>query len=425
MIPIAPLPPAVAAVLDPDSRAAVDSLCRAAAGIDAPLYLVGGLVRDQLLLPANSAAAPLDIDLAVEGDAAAVAAAVGARVVGHERFGTASIRGKFRIDLARTRRDRYPAPAALPEVAAAGIDEDLARRDFTINAAAYCLVGPRAGRLLDPFDAARDARRRVIRVLHDASFRDDPTRIIRACRYAARLGAHLDDRSRRLARRDRVHLPALSPARFGDAWRLLIAEPSAAQALESARSLGVPQSRLPGWKIASAALEAVKTADAADAEERIDSFWAAMGLTLPAVVSGRLDTDIALNGDERRALDHGARLRALRRSLARWKRASAAAAAVERIPDAALDAAARIWSGPAAERVADIRQRRPAIAPPLDGDDLTKLGLPSGPEIGDWLARLEAACWDGRLPQDRTAARACAEQWVRSAARTARDRGAL
>lgn len=425
MMPISPLPPAVAAVLDPDSRAAVDSLCRAAAGIDAPLYLVGGLVRDQLLLPVNSAAAPLDIDLAVEGDAAAVAAALGARVVGHARFGTASIRGKFRIDLARTRRDRYPAPAALPEVAGAGIDEDLARRDFTINAAAYCLVGPRAGRLLDPFDAARDAQRRVIRVLHDASFRDDPTRIIRACRYAARLGAQLDDHSRRLARRDRVHLPALSPARFGDAWRLLIAEPSAVQALESARNLGVPQSRLPGWKIASAALEAVKATDAADAEERIDSFWAAMGLTLPAVVSGQLDADIALNGDERRAIEHGARLRALRRSLARWKRASAAAAAVERIPDAALDAAARIWSGPAAERVADIRQRRPAIAPPLDGDDLTKLGLPSGPEIGAWLARLEAACWDGRLPQARAAARACAEQWVRSAARTARDRDAL
>ena len=420
MIPIAPLPPPVAAVLDADSRAAVDSLCRAAAEIDAPLYLVGGLVRDQLLLPGSPAAAPLDIDLAVEGDAAAVAAALGARVVGHARFGTASIRGNFRIDLARTRRDRYLAPAALPEVSGAGIDEDLARRDFTINAAAYCLAGPRAGQLLDPFDAARDARRRVIRILHDASFRDDPTRIIRACRYAARLGAQLDDRSRRLARRDRVHLPELSPARFGDAWRLLIAEPSAIQALESARSLGLPQSRLPGWKITPAALEAVEAA----AEDRIDSFWAAMGLTLPAAVSERIGADIALNGGEHRALAHGAQLRTLRRSLAQWKRTSAAAAAVERIPDAALDAAARIWSGPAADRIADIRQRRPAIEPPLDGADLAGLGVSRGPEIGAWLARLEAACWDGRLPQDRAAARACAEQWVRSAARTARDRGA-
>ena len=420
MMRVAPLPPAVAAVLDPDSRAAVDSLCRAAAEIDAPLYLVGGLVRDRLLLPADSAAAPLDIDLAVEGDAVAVAAALGARVVGHERFGTASIRGEVRVDLARTRRDRYRAPAALPEVADAGIDEDLARRDFALNAAAYGLVGPRAGELLDPFDAARDARRRVIRVLHDASFRDDPTRIIRACRYAARLGAHLDDRSRRLARRDRSHLSALSPARFGDAWRLLVAEPSAVQALEMARRLAVPQSRLPGWKIASAPLKAVGDADA---EDRIGSFWAAMGLTLPAAVSSQFESNIALNGDERRALDHGTRLRALRRQLAQWKRASAAAAAVEPISDAALTVAACIWSGPAADRLADIRQRRPAIASPLDGDDLAELGIPRGPEIGAWLARLEAACWDDHLPQGRAAARACAEQWVRSAARTARGRG--
>lgn len=415
---IAPLPPKVAAVLDLAARDALDSLCRASAEMNAPLYLVGGVVRDCLLLPAPPQPGLPDIDLAVEGDSAALAAAlrgpIAGQVVGHDRFGTAVIRGAARIDIARTRRDRYPHPAALPEVSDAGIEDDLARRDFTVNAAAHALTGPSAGQLLDPFDGASDARRGLIRVLHDAAFQDDPTRIIRACRYAARLDAKLEPGTRRLAVRDRRHLAALSPARFGDAWRLLLADPAGPAALEFARALRVPQSRVQGWEIARPVL---KAASAAAPERRIEAFWAAVGLTARRAILDRVETAVGLNARERRALRHGCELRALRNSLGQWRRASSAAAALERIPDIALQAASEIWSGPSAERIADIHARRDEIAPPLDGGQIAALGVPRGPEIGAWLARLKAARWDGELPRDPAAARIYAEQWVRSGTR--------
>lgn len=421
---IAPLPPPVAAALDPATREALDALCRASAELDAPLYLVGGVVRDCLLLPAPLHPGLPDIDLAVEGDAAALAAALGSQVVGHDSFGTAVIRGAVRIDIARTRRDRYPRPAALPEVSDAGIEDDLARRDFTVNAAAHALTGPRAGQLLDPFDGAGDARRGLIRVLHDASFRDDPTRIIRACRYAARLDAKLEPGTRRLAVRDRRHLAALSPARFGDAWRLLLADPAdpadpaGLAALDLARALRVPQSRVQGWEIARPVL---KAASAAGPPHRIEAFWAAVGLTTRKAMIDRVERAIDLNRGERHALRRGCELRALRPSLSQWRRASSAAAALERIPDLALQAASAIWSGPSAERIADVLARRRGIASPLDGDQIAALGVPHGPEIGAWLARLKAARWDGELPGDPDAAQTYAEQWVRSGTRPPLD----
>ena len=419
---IAPLPPPVAAALDSATREALESLCRASAELDAPLYLVGGVVRDCLLLPSSPQPGLPDIDLAVEGDPAALASALGGpilgRIVGHDRFGTAIIRGAVRIDIARTRRDRYPHPAALPEVSDAGIEDDLARRDFTLNAAAHALTGPRAGRLLDPFNGAGDARRRLIRVLHDASFRDDPTRIVRACRYAARLDAKLEPGTRKLAVRDRRHLAALSPARFGDAWRLLLADPAGPAALELARALRVPQSRIQGWELARPVL---KAASGAAPEHRIEAFWAAVGLTTRRAMMDRVEAAVGLNARERRALRHGCELRALRNSLGQWRRASSAAASLERIPDIALQAASAIWTGPSAGRIADILARRDEIAPPLDGDQIAALGVPRGPEIGAWLARLKAARWDGELPGNPAAARSYARQWVRSGTRPPLD----
>jgi tRNA nucleotidyltransferase (CCA-adding enzyme) len=162
-----------------------------------PTYLVGGAVRDQL-----RGAAPVDLDFAVEGDAAEAAATVAARLDGkvleHDRFGTAGVRvGDADLHFATSRRERYPAPGALPEVEPAPIEEDLARRDFTVNAMAIALPGER---LLDPHGGRPDLDARVIRVLHDKSFLDDPTRLLRALRYEARLGGRLDEHTEELAR---------------------------------------------------------------------------------------------------------------------------------------------------------------------------------------------------------------------------------
>ena len=152
-----------------------------------PVYLVGGAVRDLLLGHGRT-----DIDLVVEGDAAALATRLGGEVVEHERFATAKARlDGHEVDIATARAESYPHPGALPEVQpTGGIAADLARRDFTINAMAIPLR--RDPELIDPHRGRDDLEAGRLRVLHACSFEDDPTRALRAARYAARFGFELE-----------------------------------------------------------------------------------------------------------------------------------------------------------------------------------------------------------------------------------------
>ena len=176
---------------------AVAALSEAYEGV----YLVGGTVRDILLRERS-----FDVDIAVEGDAIALAQgladALGGRVRAHEKFGTAVVvyGNDERVDVVTARTEFYDAPAALPAVEHASIREDLFRRDFTINAMAVSLKGDDYGRLVDPFGGRVDLEQKRIRVLHNLSFIDDPTRIFRAVRYENRYGFRMDDHTLRLAR---------------------------------------------------------------------------------------------------------------------------------------------------------------------------------------------------------------------------------
>jgi tRNA nucleotidyltransferase (CCA-adding enzyme) len=158
-----------------------------------PVYLVGGAVRDLLLGQGRA-----DIDLVVEGDAAALATRLAGEVVKHERFATAKVRlDGHEVDIATARAEFYPHPGALPEVEpTAGIAADLARRDFTINAMALPLR--RDPELIDPHRGREDLEAGLLRVLHARSFEDDPTRALRAARYAARFGFALEPDSAEL-----------------------------------------------------------------------------------------------------------------------------------------------------------------------------------------------------------------------------------
>jgi tRNA nucleotidyltransferase (CCA-adding enzyme) len=151
-----------------------------------PAYLVGGAVRD-LLLGSDG----VDLDVAVEGDADLLADLPGFELEREGLFLTGRlVRDGLRIDVARARAEVYPRPGALPEVRPATIADDLARRDFTINAMAFPIAAD--GRLLDPHGGLEDLRAGVLRVLHPASFVDDPTRALRAARYATRFEFDLD-----------------------------------------------------------------------------------------------------------------------------------------------------------------------------------------------------------------------------------------
>jgi tRNA nucleotidyltransferase (CCA-adding enzyme) len=163
------------------------------------VYLVGGVVRDLLLKREN-----WDLDLAVEGDGIAFARAVadryGAGLAVFERFATARLvfPDGLKMDIATTRREFYGKPAALPDVTPASLQEDLYRRDFTINAMAIQLNPATFGELHDPYEGQRDLKAKTIRVLHEGSFIDDPTRIFRAIRFTQRFGFSLEPSTRHL-----------------------------------------------------------------------------------------------------------------------------------------------------------------------------------------------------------------------------------
>ena len=191
------LPGVPIAVLDDLKAAALD------AGMPR-LALVGGVVRDWLLPRRHGrpwAGVP-DLDWVVEGEAARLASALQCRfgsqrvtaVQEHGAFATVALKlDGIPLDLAMARQETYPAPAANPVVRAGTLQADLARRDFTINAMALDLV---AGELIDLHHGQKDLESGQLRLLHGTSVQDDPTRVIRAARYAARLGFQLAEESR-------------------------------------------------------------------------------------------------------------------------------------------------------------------------------------------------------------------------------------
>lgn len=181
------------------------------------VYAAGGLIRDVLL-----GYATLDVDLVVEGDGIELARALGreygVRVKVHQQFGTAEVEFSdlFKIDVATARQEFYAYPAALPQVESSSLHQDLYRRDFTINAMAVCLNEKKFGNIVDFFDGREDLEQGLIRVLHNLSFIEDPTRILRAIRFEQRYGFQIEEQTLNLigeARRQAV-LNRVSPDRI-------------------------------------------------------------------------------------------------------------------------------------------------------------------------------------------------------------------
>jgi len=203
--------------------------------------LVGGAVRDLLL-----GRAPRELDVVVAGDAEwlarELASMLAAEVTLHGRFGTAVVEWEAgRVDVAERRAESYPAPGALPEVRPGSIEEDLRRRDFTINAIAVPLGGERRGALDSAEHALEDLAAGRLRVLHDRSFIDDPTRLLRLARYRARLGFEVETRTAELAAQALATgaLAMVSRARIGAELRLALGEADATEALDALSELGV------------------------------------------------------------------------------------------------------------------------------------------------------------------------------------------
>ena len=213
--------------LPPDVSVLVQTARDTAAALDVRAYLVGGFVRDLVMGVANA-----DLDICVEGDGIAFAgeyaSRLGAKLTAHPRFGTATVHAAshHKVDVASTRQEVYAAAGALPLVSRAGLRDDLARRDFTINTLAVSLAKDSYGQLIDLFGARADIRAKKVRILHDASFVDDPTRIFRAVRFEQRLDFRIEAHTLRCLKQAvalRV-FASVGPQRLRDEVMLMLKE---------------------------------------------------------------------------------------------------------------------------------------------------------------------------------------------------------
>ena len=383
--------------------------------------LVGGATRDLLR---GERPHELDVVVATGAEELAHELADALGLVGsyagvhsgaHERFGTAFlVWDEGRIDVATRRAESYPGPGALPEVRPGGPEEDLQRRDFTVNAIALALAGPQRGELRAPPHALDDLAAGRLRVLHAASFIEDPTRLLRLGRYLARLGFRAETQTARLAAAAlaRGALATVSGARVGAELRLALAEPDPVAALTALARLGVlgaidprlgfdeglarrglaelPADGRPDLLL----LASLLVAGAQDGnEDHIGSAALLDRLEFPASDRDRAASAAKL------APSLASRIGALRRpSQLHGELASApleavalAAAADER-GSAPATTAARRW-------LSELRGVRPRIT----GDDLIAAGVPAGPEIGRRLAHVRDLRLDGELEDSREA----------------------
>jgi tRNA nucleotidyltransferase (CCA-adding enzyme) len=341
------------------------------------VQLVGGAVRDLLLERAWR-----ELDLVVEGDVDAAAERLGGEVTAHDRFGTARVRaGGCAYDLVRARAESYAHPGALPDVRPGTLEEDLRRRDVTVNAIAMGLDGA-----LTAVDGAlEDLRARRLRVLHDASFVEDPTRVWRVARYAARLGFDVEERTRSLA--GAADPATVSGDRLGAELRLALREPDPLAALQAVRDLNpayLPAGFDPRPRALAAALELLPDDGRADL------------LTLAACTAG-MDARALLAWLDDMGFVAGERdlvAAASRFSTGEPLRAARTNAEIARAARGAPAEAVALAGGENARRwLTELRDVRLEI----NGDDLLAAGVPEGPEIGARLQHALDRKLDGEL----------------------------
>ena len=341
------------------------------------VHLVGGAVRDLLLQRPWR-----ELDVVVEGDVDAAAARLGGEVSAHERFGTARVTvGECAFDLVRARAESYAQPGALPDVRPGTLDDDLYRRDVTVNAIALRLDGTLAA----VEGAQDDLRAGLLRVLHDASFVDDPTRVWRVARYAARLGFDVDAHTRALA--GAADPRTVSGARHGAELRLALNEPDPLAALQAVAELNpgyLPEGFDPYPRALPAAL------DLLPADGRRDL------LTLAACAAG-MDTRALLAWLDDMGFVAAERDRvaaASRYSTGEPLRAARTNAEIARAARGAPVEAVALAGGENARRwLADLRD----VGLEINGDDLLAAGVPQGPEIGARLQRALDRKLDGEI----------------------------
>ncbi len=310
-----------------EAMATARPLLAALANAEIDVYLVGGAVRDMML-----GSQPRELDLVVESEVEPVIGRLGATGTYHDRFGTAKVTlDGVQYDLARARRETYSHPGALPTVSEAGLDEDLRRRDFTVNAIALAIAGPKRGLLRSYGCAIADLHAGLLRVLHDASFTDDPTRLLRLALYRSRLGFAIEDHTLELAGRAIAQgaLATVSGARIGAELRRLASEDDPVRSFGALRELGLDEALAGGFGLSDPQLARRALALLPDDGDPATVVIATAGIDLPTSALAALLARLAFQAPQRDAIVVAAGgARALSEALRVASRPSEIAAAV-------------------------------------------------------------------------------------------------
>jgi tRNA nucleotidyltransferase (CCA-adding enzyme) len=385
--------------------------------LDLPLYLVGGSVRDLMLgRPIN------DFDLTVEGDARQLAESVlrkfGGKVLFHSRFGTATWtldEATFKrldvpmlgqssfppfLDFISARSETYSQPGALPTVKRSTLDDDLRRRDFSINAMAIRLDGRFWGQVHDPLGGQADLERRLIRILHKRSFIDDPTRMLRAVRYALRYGFEIEPETLRLINDDaRQVLSRLSGERLRHEIDLMFEESNPTAMLYRLSELNVLSPIHLSLEHANFQLPFLEILPAEYGEFTIPdimTFKRTLGWILWLLPLSEYDIDmIARRLDFPLLLAKSARAASLlldKLPSLVSRRPSQWTFHLEQLPSIAVYAVYLMRREPA---LRDYLVRWRNIKPTITGNDLKSRGLEPGPKFADILRQLRAGWLDG------------------------------
>ena len=358
-------------------------------------YLVGGSVRDALL-----GLTPGDMDLSIVGDAPQFAATFadkgGGVVEAVSQFGTARVglpAGRF--DLAMSRTETYATPGALPTVKSSGIQEDLSRRDFTINAMAVDLSPSNWGDLVDPHGGFSDTARRRIQILHPGSFRDDPTRIFRAIRYEQRLGFNLDPGALSLMKRDWDYMDLISAARVRGELEKILGDPLRADILAAAEDRDVLAGIDISFRVSRAALQAMRR----NPDRDILFYLALATASLTENEALSLVTRLEPPQEWREIILSSPRYRGMSSILRNENLSPSEVVSVLGEFPLPLLEAQRALTGSTNQKsrldqyLGILRHVRPEIT----GADLLGAGVPQGPEIGIMLDEVLRARMDGRV----------------------------
>ena len=372
---------------------------RIAVDDDWKVYLVGGPVRDVILGQDIN-----DLDFGIEGDALSfsrvIARELDGEVIDHPQFMTTSvIAPDIKIDLATSRKETYAGYGILPQVVPGSVSDDLARRDFSINAMAIPLWQEHP-KLLDPYGGLIDLNARLIRVLHGKSFNEDPTRLFRAIKYESRLGFSIatDSLSMMFSAVENEVMSMVSGARIRRELELIFSEPTALAIISRSQALGLIKAVHKTWMNAPFRFEKLE-----ELKDKLHhdpmSGLVAICWDLPNTDAELLITRLSMSRIWADVVRDTVRLRSLESKLSSERMPSSLIyALLDSISYSVLQTGKILTDNPVfLSRLALFTDTLMSVSPFLSGDDLLSLGVPEGPIIGNILGLLREQKLDGKI----------------------------